>query len=50
MAIEGALYALFPEGMKRAMHSLLEQPPGNLRAAGLFAAALGVTIVWLVRG
>ncbi|MEE8393188.1 MAG: DUF2065 domain-containing protein [Rhodospirillales bacterium] len=50
LAIEGALYALFPEGMKRAMHSLLEQPPGNLRVAGLFAATLGVGIVWLVKG
>lgn len=50
MAIEGALYALFPEAMKRAMLYVLDQPRGYLRTAGVAAAALGVGIVWLVRG
>ncbi len=50
IAIEGALYALFPDGMKRVMAQVFEQPPANLRAAGLAAAAAGVIIVWLVRG
>jgi hypothetical protein len=50
IAIEGALYALFPEAMKRAMVYVLDQPRGYLRTAGIAAAALGVGIVWLVRG
>ncbi len=50
MAIEGALYALFPDAMKKAMLHLLEQPRGILRAAGVAAAVVGVGIVWLVRG
>jgi hypothetical protein len=50
IAIEGALYALFPDGMKRMMTHALAQPPNHLRVAGLAAAAVGVAIVWLVRG
>tara|TARA_B100000315_G_scaffold139166_1_gene128251 strand:+ start:307 stop:492 length:186 start_codon:yes stop_codon:yes gene_type:complete len=50
MAIEGALYALFPDAMKKAMAHLLEQSRGTLRAAGVAAAVAGVGIVWLVRG
>ncbi len=34
VAIEGTLYALFPEAMKKMMRHALEQPPGNLRTAG----------------
>jgi uncharacterized protein YjeT (DUF2065 family) len=50
IAIEGALYALFPDGMKRMMAQVFEQPSANLRTAGLVAAAVGVAIVWVVRG
>jgi hypothetical protein len=50
VAIEGTLYALFPEGMKRMMAQLLDQPTQNLRIAGVVAAAIGVGVVWLVRG
>ena len=50
VAIEGALYALFPEGMKKMMLHALAQPPSHLRTAGVAAAAVGVAIVWLVRG
>ncbi len=50
IAIEGTLYALFPDGMKRMMAVLQSQPPGRLRNAGLVMAATGVGIVWLVRG
>jgi len=49
LVIEGILYALFPEGMKRmAARAMLVQPQ-VLRAAGLLAAAIGVVIVWLLR-
>ncbi len=50
IAIEGTVYALFPDGMKRMMAVLQTQPPGRLRNAGLVMAATGVGIVWLVRG
>lgn len=50
MAIEGLLYALFPDGMKAAMAKLQTQPSSHLRTAGLVAALVGVGVVWLVRG
>ena len=50
IAIEGILYALFPDGMKRMMASVLEMPSANLRAAGLTAAFLGVGLVWMIKG
>lgn len=50
IAIEGVLYALFPDGMKRMMARVLEQPAQNIRIAGLVAGVVGVGIVWLIRG
>ena len=50
LVIEGALYALFPEGMKRMMMRLIDEPTARIRAVGLVAAAVGVLAVWLVRG
>jgi hypothetical protein len=50
LAIEGVLYALFPVAMQRMMSFALTQQPGALRTAGLFAATVGVGIVWLLRG
>ena len=49
LAIEGALYALFPEGMKRFMAMALELPSTQIRAVGLGAAVLGVVLVWVIR-
>ena len=50
LVIEGALYALFPDAMKRMMVSIADMPAEILRNAGLIAAVIGVGIVWLVRG
>lgn len=50
MVIEGLLYALFPEGMKRLMQRLLMLPSEQVRSAGLVFAAVGVGVVWLLRG
>jgi hypothetical protein len=47
---EGALYALFPEGMKRMMISALNTPSHVLRIFGLIAAILGVIGAWLIHG
>ena len=49
LVVEGVLYALFPEGMKRIAARALVVPPQALRAAGLLAACLGVVLVWLLR-
>jgi uncharacterized protein YjeT (DUF2065 family) len=49
IAIEGILYALFPDGMKRMMASVLDMPSSNLRAVGLMAAVLGVGLIWMIR-
>lgn len=49
LVIEGALYALFPAGMRRMIEQALAIPEAQMRAAGLAAAALGVALVWLVR-
>ncbi len=50
VAIEGIVYALFPDAMKRMMARVMEQPSGSIRIAGLIAAVTGVFVLWLVRG
>lgn len=47
--IEGALYALFPEAMRRMMTQVLSQPTDVMRLTGLTVAALGVLSLWLMR-
>lgn len=49
LVIEGLLYALFPNVMRRAMAQLLAMPEGQIRIAALLSVALGVGVVWLVR-
>ena len=49
LVIEGVLYALFPEGMKRAAARAVAAPSQALRLAGLAAVCLGVALVWLAR-
>jgi uncharacterized protein len=49
LAIEGALYALFPAAMQRMMTYALAQQPAQLRSAGLLCATIGVGVVWLLR-
>jgi uncharacterized protein YjeT (DUF2065 family) len=50
LVIEGALYALFPGGMRRMMAQLQEIPENRLRTMGLLGAVVGVIGVWLLRG
>ena len=49
LVIEGTLYALFPDTMKRAAEYAMQMPSSTLRVAGLVAAGFGVLFVWLVR-
>ena len=48
--LEGALYALFPDAMKRVVRMALEMSPATMRGAGLFSTILGLVVIWLVRG
>jgi hypothetical protein len=50
LVLEGVLYALFPEFMKRMAQQATQTPGDTLRVAGVISAALGVALVWLVRG
>ncbi len=50
LVIEGGLYALFPEGMRRMMAQMQQIPESRLRTIGLFGAVIGVVGVWLLRG
>ena len=50
LVIEGIIYAGFPGRMKRMIVSILELPESVLRGGGLALAAVGLLIVWLVRG
>ena len=49
LVIEGILYALMPESMKRLALRTMSTPAQALRAAGLIAASLGVLLVWVLR-
>ena len=48
--LEGALYALFPDLMRRMAQQVLQTPGDTLRVAGVVSVAFGVALVWLVRG
>jgi uncharacterized protein len=50
LALEGAFYALFPDLMKRVAQQVTHSPGDTLRVAGVVSAAIGVGLVWLVRG
>ncbi len=47
LAIEGMLYAAFPEQIKRMMRVALERPSATLRTFGLAALAAGLAVIWL---
>ncbi|HXF88928.1 MAG TPA: DUF2065 domain-containing protein [Xanthobacteraceae bacterium] len=49
-AIEGLVFAAFPAAMKRAMAQVINAPDGLLRVVGIASAAIGVILIWLVRG
>ena len=50
LVIEGVLYALFPDAMKRMIAMTLGIPDVTLRRTGLVSAVVGVVLVWLLRG
>lgn len=50
LAIEGTLYAVAPQSLKAMMRTMLDLPDAHLRVAGIGALAVGVLVVWFVRG
>ncbi|MDI1228740.1 MAG: DUF2065 domain-containing protein [bacterium] len=50
MVIEGAMYALFPDAMRRMTAQISLLAPQQLRTAGLLLAGLGFVVVLVVRG
>jgi uncharacterized protein len=50
VVIEGTLWALAPGLGRKLLQAAAETPESNLRLVGAAAVALGVFVIWLVRG
>lgn len=50
LVIEGLFLAAFPGKVREILMAIDQMPREALRIAGLVAAALGVVMVWLIRG
>jgi uncharacterized protein YjeT (DUF2065 family) len=50
LVVEGLVYGGFPGLAKKLAGEVLSMPENALRVAGLIAIAVGVGVVWLVRG
>ncbi len=50
LVIEGLLWAAFPHMAMRFLQIASETPEQQLRTSGIIALALGVLIIWFVRG
>lgn len=50
IVIEGLLYAAFPDQMKKMLASILSMPASTIRAGALACAAVGLVLLWFVRG
>jgi uncharacterized protein len=50
LVIEGLLLALFPDLARRLLEQLSQTPEASVRAIAWGMVALGVALVWMVRG
>ncbi len=50
LVIEGLLWALAPHMGARLLEIMAQTPQNTVRTAGATAVAIGVFVVWLVRG
>ena len=50
LVIEGLLYALVPAKLRAMMAAMQKLSDDQMRIGGVMAMALGVAVVWLVRG
>ena len=49
LALEGLVFAAFPDAMQRAMREAAETPRERMRLVGIVSAVVGVLIVWAAR-
>ena len=49
LAVEGLLFAAFPDAVRRAMIEAAHTPSDRMRLVGIASAVLGVVIVWAAR-
>lgn len=49
LAVEGILFAAFPEGMRKAMYEAAHSPVDRMRIVGIVSAVVGIAVVWLAR-
>jgi uncharacterized protein YjeT (DUF2065 family) len=49
LAVEGILFAAFPDGVRKAMYDVAHTPSDRIRLVGIISAIVGVVIVWAVR-
>lgn len=50
LAVEGLLFAAFPDAVRRAMADAAQSPVDRMRLVGLVSAGVGVVIVAAARG
>ncbi|MDD3816112.1 MAG: DUF2065 domain-containing protein [Desulfocapsaceae bacterium] len=50
LIFEGLPYVASPESMQSWLKKISEMPPGQLRAMGLMALAIGLLLCWLIQG
>lgn len=50
LVIEGLAYAAFPEQMKRALTQLLNTEDTIIRVVALTCAAVGLIVLFMIRG
>ena len=50
LVLEGLAYTLFARPLKRMMMEILAMPEFTIRLIGLTIAAMGVLVIWFVRG
>jgi uncharacterized protein YjeT (DUF2065 family) len=49
LAIEGILFAAFPDGVRRAMYEAAHTPSDRMRIVGIASAIAGLVIIWAIR-
>ena len=49
LAVEGILFAAFPDSMRRAMYEAAHSPSDQMRIVGIVSAVIGLGVIWLVR-
>ena len=49
LAVEGILFAAFPDGVRKAMYEAAHTPSDRVRFVGVLSAVAGFVIVWAAR-